>query len=161
MENTEIIQCLSEQPGFLETLAGWHHAQWGFLNPGKTLEERLAEMQRHLEGRPIPRTFTAVDGTLLGSASIIQHDMDTRMQWTPWLASVYVAPEHREQGVGGRLVRHVMEYANRIGVARLYLFTPDREAFYLKLGWSVLEKASYRGVDITVMTAGLGRSPGV
>jgi len=32
--------------------------------------------------------------------------MDTRMQWTPWLAGVIVAPERRGRGIGASLAEH-------------------------------------------------------
>ena len=44
---------------------------------------------------------------LLGSAMLIAHDMDTRPQWTPWLAGMVVAPEFRGRGIGAALVERV------------------------------------------------------
>jgi predicted N-acetyltransferase YhbS len=35
-----------------------------------------------------------------GSAQLIAHDMDTRMELTPWLAGVYTAAEYRGRGIG-------------------------------------------------------------
>jgi GNAT superfamily N-acetyltransferase len=52
----------------------------------------------------------------MGSAAIIDSDMDTRPELTPWLASVFVAKEFRNQGVGSRLVEHVMEEVRKAGV---------------------------------------------
>ena len=52
-----------------------------------------------------------MDQELFGSAAIIEHDMDTRMELSPWLASVFVAPEFRKRGIGSKLVTHVMEQA--------------------------------------------------
>jgi hypothetical protein len=62
---------LAERPEFVPTLAAWHHAQWGELNPQNTLEARIERMQRHLDGEPIPVTFVAVeDDAPVGSASL-------------------------------------------------------------------------------------------
>jgi predicted N-acetyltransferase YhbS len=77
--------------------------------------------------------------------------MDTHPEWMPWLASVYVAPEFRHQGVGSRLVNSVSEAARKAGMEALYLFTPDRVAFYQRLGWQVLHGEAYRGRWVTVM----------
>ena len=89
---------------------------------------------------------------LLGSAMLIAHDMDTRMEWSPWLAGVFVAPDYRRQGIGIELVRRVVQDASALGVRRLYLYTPGVERFYSRHGWSVVERTNYRGADVVVMS---------
>lgn len=150
----EIID-LKHKPHHLETLAQWHHAQWSYLNPNKTLAQRIEEKKFHLLSQFVPTTFIAVDGKLLGSAAVIEHDMDTRTELTPWLASVYVAPEFRRQGIGSKLVLYVMKKAKEEGIGKFYLFTPDRETFYARLGWSTIEKTDYHGYPVTVMSVNL------
>lgn len=146
---------LKEVPHHLETLAGWHHAQWSYLNPDRTLAERIDRMREHLVTDFIPTTFVTAKDNLFGSAAIIECDMDTRKELSPWLASVYVAPEFRRQGIGSKLVLHVMERAKDNNIKTLYLYTPDREAFYCRLGWSRLEKTDYHGYPVTIMGVNL------
>ena len=43
--------------------------------------------------------------------------MDTRKELSPWLASVFVAPEFRKWGIGSKLVLHVMEQAREDSLA--------------------------------------------
>lgn len=153
MYDTLVMQILDlkHEPHHIPKLAEWHHNQWSSLNPGGSLEKRIEKMQAYLGTDLIPSTFIAKAAMLLGSAAIIDHDMDTRLDLSPWLASVFVAPEYRNNGIGGSLVRHVMQTAKQAGIERLYLFTPDRESFYRKLGWQVLSKEEYRGHAVTVM----------
>lgn len=144
---------LKDHRDFIPTLAAWHHAQWSELNPQKTIEMRIAALERHLEGGPLPVTFIAVeDGRPVGSASLVERDLATHAHLAPWLASVYVASEHRRRGIGGQLVRRVVEEAARLAVERLYLFTLDQEPFYTELGWSLLERNHFQGHAIAVMT---------
>ena len=150
------ITYLAEHPQHIPTLAAWHHAQWGHLNPAKSLEVRMerlqSELATHLAQRVIPTTFVAVEGPrVLGSASLVAHDMDLRPKLTPWLASVFVDPTCRGQGIGSQLVERVAAEAASLGVPRLYLFTPDRMALYARLGWQTLEQVEYRGELETVM----------
>ena len=95
-------------------------------------------------------------GKLLGSASLIPHDMDSRMELTPWLASVFVDPELRKQGIGSALVRYVVEEARSRGYQTIYLYTPDRISFYEGLGWTFMERADQKGhpVDIIMIDTG-------
>jgi GNAT superfamily N-acetyltransferase len=106
----------------------------GHLNPGQTLEQRIESMQAYLSDELIPSTLIARGTQLMGSAAIVQNDMDTHPEWSPWLASVYVVPEFRHQSVGSRLVNAVSEATRKAGMEALYLFTPDRVAFYQRLG---------------------------
>ena len=142
---------LKEMPHYLDTLARWHQEEWGYFKPNKTLAQRIERMQSHLLPEFIPTTFVASNHELLGSATIIEHDMDTRKELTPWLAGVYVVPEFRGQGIGSTLVLHVMEQARENMIERLYLFTPDRDAFYARLGWKIFEKTNYLGYEVTIM----------
>lgn len=109
-------------------------------------------MQAYLNDDFIPSTWFAEDNaTLLGSAAIIESDMETHPTLTPWMASVFVAPEHRGKGVGSALVKHVVASAREAGHNAIYLFTPDQEALYTKLGWKTLQADTYRGCQVTIM----------
>ncbi len=147
------IEYLADHPDRLETLAQWHHEEWRHLNPGDTVEKREVRMRAHLAKRQIPTTFVAFDGdTLLGSACLLADDMHQYRDLTPWLASVFVAPEHRGGGVGSALVQRVVEEARALDVKTLYLYTPDRESFYARMGWLVLERTEYMGVKVVIMS---------
>lgn len=150
----EIIN-LKDEPEHLATLASWHQEQWSYLNPGESLASRIARMQPCLNNDLIPSTFIAKDKNLIGSAAIVSQDMKTELQLTPWLASVYVRPGSRKQGVGRQLVLHVMEQVRINGIKTLYLYTPDQMSFYKKLGWSVLEQRVYLSHEVTIMQVGL------
>jgi GNAT superfamily N-acetyltransferase len=146
-----IITDLREAPEHLPKLAAWHHAQWSHLYPGQTLAERTKTMQSHLCEGIIPSTYVAIDHVLLGSASIIENDMETHPELTPWLASVYVDKPYRNQGTGHALVKHVIDTAANSGIRRLYLFTPDRQSFYRGIGWQYYGSENYLGEDVTIM----------
>jgi predicted N-acetyltransferase YhbS len=149
---------LRERPQAIEQLARWHFAQWGSLNPTSTIERRVERLQGHLTPGRVPQTFVAVEGdALLGSASLVAADLPSRSDLSPWLASVYVDPPHRNQGIGAALVNRVAEEARLLGLPMLYLFTPDRAAFYAKLGWQFVEEADWNGTVVTVMELPLSR----
>lgn len=111
-------------------------------------------MGRYLSEDPIPTTFVCIHNNQpVGSAAILEQDMDTHPEFSPWLASVYVKPEFRNQGIGSALVRHVMEFAKQIGCPNLYLFTENQVRFYSRLGWVSIYEEVYRNADVTIMQA--------
>jgi len=104
----------------------------------------------------IPTIFVAVaaDQTV-GCASLVEHDMLTRPELSPWLAGVFVPPQYRRHGIGAALVERVVREARSLAVARIYLYTPGSGALYLRLGWSVVERTFYRELwgetEVTIM----------
>lgn len=96
--------------------------------------------------------MVAVDGAeLLGTVCLKTHDMETRRELTPWLASLYVAKPWRGRGVGTALVRAIEKKANELAVEKLYLYTPESQGFYSRLGWHVKEQTEYHGCPVTIM----------
>ena len=104
----------------------------------------------------VPIAFVALDEDdgIVGTASLIFDDLEGDPR-NPWLASVYVPPEHRKKGIASALVRKVEEAARRIGFDRLYLFTSSAPALYAGLGWRMLEQRDYRGEHIQIMDKAL------
>lgn len=146
------IDFLADRPEFIAQLADWHHAEWSHFRPSFTLAERIEELKASCGRHEVPATFVASeDGRVLGSAMLVPHDMDYNPHWRPWLASVFTAPEARGRGIATRLCQHVMHFAAKLGLARIYLYTPGAEGFYARLGWQVLERICYRGVEVTIM----------
>jgi N-acetylglutamate synthase-like GNAT family acetyltransferase len=147
------IGYLADHPDFIPTLARWHHQEWAYLRPGDSIEARTERLRHSCGQRQIPAVVIAfADGLLLGSAMLIAHDMDTRMDLSPWLAGVFVSPKHRRRGIGAALVQRVIDEASALGVERLYLYTPGAEEFYARRGWLLIERTNYRGANVAVMS---------
>jgi GNAT superfamily N-acetyltransferase len=141
------IDYLADNLAFLPTLAEWHFRQWQQLSGWDSFDQCLQRLRAHAGRATIPTTFIAVaDEGLLGSASLIECDMEIRTELSPWLSDLYVAPQRRRRGIGAQLVRRVVEEAARLGVATLYLYTTSKEneEYYARLGWAVRERVIYR-----------------
>jgi N-acetylglutamate synthase-like GNAT family acetyltransferase len=147
------IEYLADRPEALPTLARWKHAEWGHLRPGDTVEKRQARLAEMSKRDGIPLTVVALeDDEVLGSASLIENDMETRMELTPWLAGVYVGETYRRRGIGAELVRRIMSDAGKLKIPLLYLYTVHSERFYADLGWTFLERTSYLEQSVAIMT---------
>ena len=81
-----------------------------------------------------------VDGRLAGICLLVLQEFEPLHDVSPWLASLYVAPEYRKRGVARKLVAVIEDQARSNGVARLHLYTGDAEKFYLMCGWSLAEQ---------------------
>jgi GNAT superfamily N-acetyltransferase len=144
---------LADRPDLTDLVAAWGFAEWGPLNEGQTLASRGVRVREGLHRDALPMVFVAVaaDGSCVGTASLMNDDLhgDTR---NPWLASVYVPPEARRQGIAQHLVGAVEAEAVRQGFTTLWLYTATVPALYAGLGWQLVEDRRYRGEAITIMT---------
>ena len=146
------IEYLADYPEFIPEIAALHFAEWSYLNPGESLEEKKAYLKSICSRNGVPVFVIAVDGVeLIGSASLIEHDMDNRPDLTPWLADVFVKPEYRGLGIATSLIQRIESEARCAGITKLYLYTPDAARLYQKLGWNTFEECKYNGVEVTIM----------
>jgi GNAT superfamily N-acetyltransferase len=153
------IDYLAHHTDAIPTLAQWHHDQWISLTPGLTVADRIKGFERRATIGSVPTGFVALmNGEVAGMACLVECDLDTRPELTPWLATVLVSTNHRRQGIGSALCVRAAEEARMLGFARIYLFTIDKQRMYERLGWSPVEDTGWRGQQrITIMANDLVR----
>ena len=147
------IDYLDQHRDLVATLADWHHAQWGHLFDDWGIDVVRAELEGHATRRSLPTTLVMVeDGQALGSVSLVLEDAPEFCdQGSPWLASLYVAPEQRGRGLGALLVHAAVDAAAGQGIDELFLFTPDHADFYQRLGWSRMLRTTLKGTPVDLM----------
>lgn len=146
------IENIADHPALIEIVARWQWEEWGHLDPADSLAARITGLRDQTDPDRIPTAYIALAGDEpLGTASLVRHDMDTHRELSPWLASVYVTPAARGRGVASALVRRVVRQAATLGITRLYLYTPDAQGLYEKLGWQVIGTEHFEGHGVTIM----------
>ena len=152
------IDYLADNLELAPLLAQWHHREWAALMPEWSLSQALAELQSHTGRCRIPTTFIALEeGQLLGSASLLDMDLDGVEHLSPWLASVYVIPERRGQGIGRQLVARAVEEARALAVPIIYLYTAGQQGYYERLGWEPLERVRHYQTEVVIMQQRMAR----
>ncbi len=143
---------LAENKAFIAELAELHHAAWQHLNPSLTLEGRAKAIAKAARREGIPSIFIAVSGEqLVGSAALVQSDMATKPDLSPWLAAVFVKEAFRNRGVAGKLIARCEAEAARSNAKTWYLYTEFATTLYEKLGWRCIERCEYKGVTVDIM----------
>jgi GNAT superfamily N-acetyltransferase len=95
------------------------------------------------------------DGEPIGTCLLAESEIEPNHDVSPWLAGLFVVPKHRRKGAGAALVRAVEDQARQRGFSRLYLYTTDAVGFYARLGWSVLDRTNWRGLNAALMVRDL------
>ena len=131
-------------------------ARWLVEAFGDVLETTIEAEQRSLETfTSDPSQQSAVvaksDGILAGTCLLVQSELKPCHPVSPWLAGLYVAPEHRRQGVGRVLVRAIEDQARQRGRCHLYLYAGNAIEYYEQLGWSVTDRIDWKGFPTAQM----------
>jgi N-acetylglutamate synthase-like GNAT family acetyltransferase len=133
------ISYLIEHPEYIPQLAQWLFEQWGSTLGEKNPEARTKKLQAHMNRDKFPIAWVAhANGQLLGTAALRVYDLEGREDLTPWLGGVFVGAHFRRRGIGAALCATVEDEARSRGIQTLYLFTLDKQAWYSRLGWTLL-----------------------
>ena len=146
------IAYLADHEEAIGELAQWFYGEWSYLYPDKALDDVKNAIAERTNRDRVPMALVAFEGAVLaGTVCLKTHDMDTRLDLSPWLAGLYVAGPFRGRGIGTTLVKAVEQKAIGLGIRKLYLYTPSAEVFYLRLAWLTLEVTEYLGTKVTIM----------
>lgn len=145
------IEYLADRQKDIPTIIDWLYQQWGHnYEYGK--EVWIERVNNRLNKEKVPTTFVAIiSGQPVATASIIESDMDTRKDLTPWLADVYTLPEYRGNKIATKLIDRVLKEAKKIGISRVYLYTREAKGLYQKNNWDQIKTTNYYGDQIVLM----------
>jgi GNAT superfamily N-acetyltransferase len=126
-------------PEYIPQLGQWLFKEWDFILGEKDPEARIEKLKTHLNRDELPIAWVAhANGQVFGSAALRVHDLEGREDLTPWLAGVYAGRDFRRRGIRAALCATVEDAARSRGIQTLYLFTLDKQAWYSRMGWTVL-----------------------
>jgi GNAT superfamily N-acetyltransferase len=158
-DNKVVIDYLAKHKDLIPEITDLLYGHWADLfRAGGTSKEKLRELlvERAVTDKLPIAVVALCDGVLAGTGSIKLFEPGTRAGLSPWLAGMYVKDAYRGSGIGASIVRALEARASELGVTTMYLSVGAAEAFYLGLGWTVLERVNSYGVkDVAVMAKSL------
>jgi len=136
------IDYLCNHIEYVETVSIWIYSEF-VVKPEKSLKklEQIIEYFKNTNLTSFPITLIAVaDNKCVGTVSIFENDLKNQNDLTPWLASLYVSPYYRGQGIAEKLINRVQEVVKGLGFKTLYLRTEHTSEYYRRLGWEYVYK---------------------
>lgn len=135
-------------------------AKWRVEAFADVIETDVEAEQRSLKAFASDQTtqvalVAKLDGVLAGTCLLVRSELAPCHSVSPWLAGLYVALEHRRQGVGRLLVRAIEDQARQRGSRRLYLYTDSAINYYERLGWSTIDHTDWKGSPTALMARAL------
>jgi GNAT superfamily N-acetyltransferase len=141
------IKLLKEIPFVAPVLAYWAYESW-YLNSSIDFKAVASDYSRRDNTNSMPMTIVAVTkhNFPVGMISIKKTDLQSRLDITPWLSALYVHPEFRKNGIGGNLIKYLLNFCKDDGIRRLHLFIDKKNEtyllkFYVSRGWRMLTEA--------------------
>ena len=141
------VHLLNHFPQYASILAYWSYREW-YTQRDIQFDVIIRSYMERAHSSTIPLAWVAIDEKKLpvGMVSLKNNDLWARTDLNPWLASLYIVPEYRFQGIGTALVQAVIDKAKELGYRTVYLFeghndTVDLIHYYTSRGFSILEDA--------------------
>ncbi|WP_419903653.1 GNAT family N-acetyltransferase [Kiloniella sp.] len=145
---------LENHPEFIEACAHWNYNAWS-KNSGWTLKQTISGYRDLASNNKLEQGFVALsEGKLLGTALLIENDHESYKHYRPWLAALYVDPNHRGQRIARNLVNTVKDFARKRGEARLFLYTKTPK-IYKAMGWNLVEVFMENNTQYSLMDTNL------
>lgn len=147
------ISRLCDVPAFAPVLAAAHAQEWGHLYANWNREVAFADFEMEKSNVDLPITWVIhhSSGPLMGSISLVNDDLPGVPDLNPWLASLFVFPEFRGQGLGKLLVQQALNFLQRKKQPHAYLFTEDQVSFFSKFNFVIVGKTKANGHPVTVL----------
>jgi GNAT superfamily N-acetyltransferase len=137
----------------IPTIAKWHWTEWGHADPEGSLAAWTIALSTRTNVDSIPTAFVALSEAdePIGSVVLVDSDMSTHPEFTPWIAGLFVVPSDRGRGLGSALMKHATDAAIQMRYTDLFLHTSTATPLYLNLGWKKLFRETYEEEIVDVM----------
>ncbi len=138
-DNLHEIAFLADYPEYIQTCASWAYGHWA-CQSGVSYELVLEKFTIGANTEALPVTIIALyNSKPAGMVSLWKTDAG-RQDYTPWLASLYVHPFHRNKGIAVSLIERLVAETRRLGFRALYLVTEEAKGLYTRFGWNEIEQ---------------------
>ena len=160
MQTSLLFTYLTDYPHLIGTIAAWLHQEWRSFYPSETEAQIAVELETHLNRDRLPLTIVALEESpqpkLIGTVTLMHGKTEAPPEyadWSPWLASLYVIPEKRGEGIGRLLVQRALEEADRLKLSLVYLWTEQTELmnWYQRQGWQTIAQTKFQQQPVQIM----------
>lgn len=146
------IDYLSNFPEWIPILANWTYSEWGKHDPENSLELTVNRYRERLKIDSLPLMLVAFEGASpIGCVSLKKSEMTIRPNYSPWLGSMYVVKDKRNNGVGSALLNRAVAESKKLLISELYLWTAHAEDFYKAYGFDTIEHVQYENQNAKIM----------
>lgn len=133
------IDYLADHPEWIHLIALMHQLE--MRKPSERhFDWSIQQFSQRMNRQSLPMALVAVEDTIpVGGVTLLENQLKTHSNLTPWVASLFVLEQYRGRGIGGRLMRETELFAVAMRYNSLFLFTHTAQSYYEKRGWGIID----------------------
>lgn len=153
------IQLLSEASSFAAQTAHLLFREWSALPAWSNQSAILQRLNARNDSAHSEFTLVAEHADkVIATSSVIRYELNDALAREYWLGEVVTDSAFRGQGIAKSLISRCVTLAKQNGIKALWLYTPDQQAFYQRLGWQAVEQRVIADEEVTLMVLSLDSS---
>lgn len=132
------VDHLADHPEWMHLIAFMHQLEMREASE-RDFNWSIQQFSQRMNRDSLPMTLVAVEDTIpVGSVTLLENQLESHSNLTPWIASLFVLAQYRGCGIGSRLMREAELFASSIGYNSIYLFTHTAKSYYEAKGWNAI-----------------------
>lgn len=141
-----------QRPDLAPTTGKWRWEAF-FKDDGIGLSDVMQQEEAAAASEDLLPTVLVMldDERSVGMVTLCLDDLEDRPDLNPWLAGLYVAPEHRGKGYALRLIEALEALARGAKIGRLSLYTASAVKLYQRAGWTTTETFDHADERFSIM----------
>ena len=153
MNNGILIKPLIDHRSDIPVLVDWFLKEWPEHYGNGGLGNAQRDIESYANNDILPVGLVAYrNNELCGIMALKEDSISSLSHLGPWVAAGYVAPEFRDQGIGGRLLSGVEKVASNMGFSQIYSGTSLAHGLLLRANWVKENEVVQAGNNVSIYT---------
>jgi len=153
------IVLLADYPEALSVITAGYEAEWEFWYGSGGKGNAKSDLLERSQRRALPLSLVAKrGGCFVGAIAIAANAISLRPELTPCVIGLWVAPAHRECGIGTALLNAAIVKAAELGFGIVYSATTTEQSLFMRAGWKKIDKKMLRGEAFSIFAAECGQA---
>ena len=151
--DTVKIASLADVPHYLETVTEYLHGEWSDFAHWAQKDYIRQRLVQRIGSRGRQCVLIALDEKeqAVGTAGVMRYELSDVAERKYWLGEVFTCHHLRGKGIGTALVKACIARSRAAGIDTLWLYTPDQQGLYGRLGWQEVEQREVNGERVSIM----------
>ncbi len=143
------IKFLADVPYYIPLLSDKITQQWTHYK-NITEIERISCYKKRLNKKKLPLSLIAFENeSIAGTVSLVSSSKSSNLN--PWLVSLFVLEEYRNNGFGRSLVKKLLDHARTLGFNSVFLHTSKCSSYYQHQGWEIIKIIADNDQKVSLM----------
>jgi GNAT superfamily N-acetyltransferase len=154
------IALIAEHPEAVPVIEAGYKAEWDFWYGSGGMANARSDLLERSQTHGLPLGLVALRaGGFVGAIALAANAIPSRPDLSPCLIGLWVAPAHRNCGIGTALLAASVVKAGEMGFAHAYSSTASVHGLFQRAAWREIDRTFYKGNALAIFAADCAASP--